>query len=229
MTFPLEVCDLQFRYQGSKTNILSGVNLKINKGEILALVGLSGCGKTTLCYCMCGIIPHIFQGDYKGRVLINGALTSEMKLPDIAAKLGIVFQDPDTQLFAPVVEDEIAFGPENLCVERDEIGKRIGDALKQVRMERYRFESPSILSGGQKQLIALASVLSLHTEILIFDEAMSQIDSEGKKIIKEKICELKNLGKTIIMVEHDFENIDIADRIMVMKNGILEPYNGVLK
>ncbi|MFA6941653.1 MAG: ABC transporter ATP-binding protein, partial [Clostridiaceae bacterium] len=212
-----------------KTNILRGVNLKVKKGEILALVGLSGCGKTTLCHCMCGIIPHVFQGDYKGKVLINGNLAADMKLPSIAAKLGIVFQDPDTQLFSPVVEDEIAFGPENLCIERDEIGKRIGDALKKVRMERYRFESPAILSGGQKQLIALASVLSLNSEILIFDEAMSQIDSEGKRIIKEMIGQLKNLGKTIIMVEHDFENLDIADRIMVMKNGILEPYNGVLK
>jgi len=229
MTFPLEVSELQFRYQGSETNILRGVNLKVKKGEILALVGLSGCGKTTLCYCLCGIIPHVIQGDYKGKVLINGTSASEMKLPGIATKLGIVFQDPDTQLFAPVVEDEIAFGPENLCIERDEIGKRISEVLKQVGMERYRLGSPAILSGGQKQLIALASVLSLHTEIFIFDEAMSQIDSEGKRSIKEMICQLKNLGKTIVMVEHDFENLDIADRIMVMRNGILEPYNGVLK
>ncbi|MFA6940416.1 MAG: ABC transporter ATP-binding protein, partial [Clostridiaceae bacterium] len=217
MTFPLEVCDLQFGYQGNKTNILRGANLKVKKGEIVALVGLSGCGKTTLCYCMCGIIPYVFQGDYKGKVLINGTLTSEMTLPGIATQVGIVFQDPDTQLFSPIVEDEIAFGPENLCIERNEIGKRIGDALKQVRMEKYRFGSPDILSGGQKQLIALASVLSLGTEILIFDEVMSQIDFEGKRIIKEMICELKNLGKTIVMVEHDFENLDIADRIMVMK------------
>jgi energy-coupling factor transport system ATP-binding protein len=151
-----------------------------------------------------------------------------MRLPEIVAKLGIVFQDPDTQLFSPTVEDELAFGPENLCIERDEIDIRIENSISQVGMENYRLDSPNHLSGGQKQLVALASVLSLKPEILILDEAMAQIDAEGRKLIKETIRSLKETGKTLVLVEHDMENLDIADRILVLKDGKLDAFKGSL-
>ncbi|MBA1334484.1 MAG: ABC transporter ATP-binding protein [Firmicutes bacterium] len=228
MSYPLEVHNLYYSYPDGKGDILKGINLKAEEGEILAIVGLSGSGKSTLCYCLSGIIPHIFGGEMRGEVLIYGESTGKLKVPEIATRLGIVFQDPDTQLFSPTVEDEIAFGPENLCIDREEIGKRIDAALMQVRMEEFRFGSPNHFSGGQKQLIALASVLSLKPDILIFDEVMSQIDTEGRRAIKEIIKELKSAGKTVIMVEHDWGNLDIADRVLLLKDGKFEAFSGTL-
>lgn len=228
MIHPIEIQDLYYQYNGREEKILNGISLQVAKGEVLGIVGLSGNGKSTLCYCICGIIPHVYKGRFEGKVLLFGDSLKEMDLASVAKKVGIVFQDPDSQLFSPTVEDEIAFGPENLCLDREEIGKRISEALETVGMKEHRYSNPNNLSGGQKQLIALASVLSLKPEVLIFDEAMTQIDAEGKKIIKEKICQLKNEGKTIIMVEHDFSNLDIADRVMLLKNGKLEVFKGKL-
>ncbi|NLO25966.1 MAG: ABC transporter ATP-binding protein [Clostridiales bacterium] len=228
MTMPLEVSDLWYRYPGSGEDVLRGVNLKAERGEVLAIVGLSGSGKSTLCYCLSGIVPHIYSGDMRGEVLINGTPTLSMKIPEIATRLGIVFQEPDTQLFSPTVEDEVAFGPENLCLSREEIGERLELALKQVGMEDFRLSSPNRLSGGQKQLIALASVLGLDPEILIFDEAMSQIDMQGKAAIKEAIKGLKDRGKTVVMIEHDFENLDVVDRVLLLRDGVLQPFEGKL-
>ncbi len=228
MILPVEIKDLSYSYPGSSTHILKGINLRVDPGEILAIVGLSGSGKSTLCYCMSGIIPHVFGGKISGKVLIQGRDISGMGIPEIATRLGIVFQDPDTQLFSPTVEDEIAFGPENLCINREEIGDRIKASLELVRMEYSRLNNPCQLSGGQKQLIALASVLSLQPEILIFDEVMSQIDTEGKKAIKNIILSLRDAGKTVIMVEHEPDNLDIADRVLVMRDGRLECFDGSL-
>lgn len=222
MSYPVEIKNLTFRYQGGKKILLDNINLKVDCGQVLAIVGLSGSGKTTLCYCISGIIPHIYSGKMEGKVLLQGRPTTELTIPGIATRLGIVFQNPETQLFFPVVEDEIAFGPENLCLDREEIGKRIDKVLKLTGMADKRYENPQYLSGGQKQLIALASVLSLEPQILIFDEVMSQIDRKGRLAIKEMILALKKKGKTVITVEHDYENLDIADRIMVLEKGRLE-------
>lgn len=228
MTFALETKNLSFRYPGKDYNVLDGIDLQISPEETVAIVGLSGCGKSTLCYCLCGIIPHVYPGKMGGEVFLYGSLVKNMNLPKIAAMLGIVFQNPESQLFSPTVEDELAFGPENLCIEREEIGRRIEESLRKVGMEEYRYMNPNNLSGGQKQLIALASVLSLEPEILIFDEAMAQIDLEGKKLIKETIKKLKAAGKTIVLVEHDFNNLDIADRVLLLKNGKLQAFDGNL-
>ncbi|AKL94371.1 ABC-type cobalt transport system, ATpase component [Clostridium aceticum] len=228
MIYPIEVKNLYYQYAGKEESILRGINLQIRKGEVVGIVGLSGNGKSTLCYCMCGIIPHIYKGKLKGEALLFGEPVKNMDLAAVATKVGVVFQDPDTQLFSPTIEDEIAFGPENLCLSREEISERVSEAIDLVGMGKYRYSNPYHLSGGQKQLIALASILSLKPEILIFDEAMAQIDTEGRKLIKEKIVALKNTGKTILMVEHDFSNLDIADRIMVLKDGKLEVFQGKL-
>lgn len=219
---PVEIRDLCFKYLEDEDNILDGIDVEIQKGEIFAILGLSGCGKSTLCYCICGIIPHVYEGFLKGEVLISGKPVSDLKLPNISTKVGIVFQDPDTQLFSPTVEDEIAFGPENLCLDRLEIGRRIEESLRTVNMEKYRLEHPENLSGGEKQLIAIATVLALQPEIIIFDESLSQIDSEGKKRLKQTVLKLRNDGKTIIMVEHDIDNLDIADRVYFMRDGKLK-------
>lgn len=226
MIYPIEVNNLYYKYEKDTREILSGVNLRVAKGEAVAIVGLSGSGKSTLIYNICGIIPHIYKGEARGQVKIWGKDILNMKLPEISTKVGIVFQDPDTQLFSPTVENEIAFGPENLCVTREEIGLRIKRVLEIVNMEEYRLENPNNLSGGQKQLIAIASVLAMETEILLLDEILSQIDKEGKIKIREVIKGLKEEGKTIILIEHDLDNLQVADRVLQLKDGKLEEFKG---
>lgn len=215
----LEGRGLGFAY-GSKA-LFSDVNIYVDCGECVALTGPSGCGKSTLCYILSGIIPRSIEGDVKGSALLLADEVKNLSLAETVQRVGIVFQNPDSQLFSPTVEDEIAFGPENLCLPRDEIKARIDSALKEVGMESYRYHSPDMLSGGQKQLIALAAVLACQPQVLIFDEALSQLDSNSTKLVKNAMLKLKRAGKAILYVEHDLDNLDIADRIYNMQNGTL--------
>ena len=228
MSLPIEVKDLSFQYEEGAAKILRHLDLSVAKGEIVGIVGLSGIGKSTLCFCLSGIIPHVYGGIMEGEVLLNGQSSRELSLPTIATTLGLVFQNPDHQLFAFNVEDELAFGPENLCVPRAEIARRIEEVLAIVGMQDYRHANPQQLSGGQRQLIAVAAVLCLQPEILIFDEAMSQIDAEGWAKLKAVMLRLKDQGKTMVMIDHDLDNLQIADRVLVLKEGRLFPYTGSL-
>lgn len=222
MIKPVEIHNLFFKYRTSSHHILKGVDLSLRRGEILAITGLSGCGKSTLLKIICGIIPHISKGEIQGEVRLWGKDVRDLKTAQITKKVGIVFQDPDTQLFSPRVEDEIAFGPENLMVEREEIGRRIEKVLKLVKMEGYRYENPNNLSGGQKQLIAIAAVLAMEPELILLDEITSQIDDDGKGRIRDIILNLKEEGRTIVLVEHSMDILKLADRIMELKNGKLQ-------
>lgn len=224
----IEVRELYLRYAGNKKNTINGVSFAVERGETVALMGMSGCGKSSLCYCICGIIPGMIKARVMGDIELFGEKVSELSIAERAKKIGIVFQEPDNQLFSPTIEDEIAFAPENLCIEHDEIGEIIKNCLDAVGMSKYRLSSPERLSGGQKQLIALASVLAMDPEILVFDEAMSQLDEDGKQMIRDMILKLKNQGKTILMVEHDIKNAQIADRILVMRSGKLFDCEGEL-
>jgi energy-coupling factor transport system ATP-binding protein len=221
MMYPLEIKNLSFRYDQDGRNILNGINLEIRSSEITAITGLSGSGKSTLCYCIMGIIPHVYQGVLRGDVLIYGRPVSLMKIPGIAVNAGIIFQDPDTQLFSPTVEDDIAFGPENLCMNRREIAARIDGSLEVAGMKEYRFSDPDGLSGGEKQLIAIASVLSLNPRIIIFDEAMSQLDEKSRERVKSIMKELRKKGRAVVVVENEARNLDMADRLYVLEGGVL--------
>ncbi len=216
----LECKNLSFGYD-KETLLIDNVSLEIKKGECVALVGSSGCGKSTLCYLLSGIIPRSIEGAYEGKISLLGKDLKETSLEDLVKSIGIVFQNPDSQLFSPSVEDELAFGPENFCLPIETIKDRIDYALKKVNMEKYRLSNPSQLSGGQKQLIALAAVLVLQPQILIFDEALSQLDQESTQMVSHVIEELKNDGKSILMVEHDDENLKFADRIISFESSKL--------
>lgn len=210
----VEVKNLSFKYKNSEEYILKEVNFCVKPGQTVAITGPSGSGKSTLCSCISGLIPRLYQGYLKGQVLIYGEDINNLTLAQMVTKIGIIFQNPATQLFSPTIEDELAFGPENLCIDRNEIGRRMDKILKTIRMEEYRLDNPNNLSGGQQQLIAIASVLMLDPSILICDEIMSWIDDEGKEIIKNLLLQLKKEGKTIIMVDHEPDNIKIADRVI---------------
>ncbi len=187
-------------------------------------------GKSTLCNCISGIIPLIKGGMMRGDVLINGKSTKEQLIAQISTSLGMVFQDPDTQLFSPTVEDEIAFGPEKFMFSKKmKLNTELHWHYKKVGIENLRFQNPKHLSGGQKQLVALAATLSLGPEIIIFDEAMSQLDTKGTKMVKELIEKLKEEGKTIIMVEHDLDNLHLANRVKLLHDGKLVDFNGELE
>ncbi|WP_353892855.1 ABC transporter ATP-binding protein [Proteinivorax hydrogeniformans] len=222
----IEVKNLYFGFKKSEEKLLKGIDLTVQRGEIIAIVGLSGSGKSTLCALISGVIPRIKQGDAQGEILIDGTSLKELSMPHLVKKVGVIFQNPDTQLFSPTVEDEIAFGPENFGLPREEIGKRISEVINKVGIKKHRFKNPKMLSGGEKQLVALASVLSLKPDILIFDEALSQLDLYEKNKILDLIKTLKAEGKTIIMVEHDFDNLKVADRVMLLKNGKLSDFRG---
>jgi len=226
MMNPIEVENLYFKYEEDGKEIFNSLNLTVKKGEILAIIGESGSGKSTLLNILCGIIPHIKKGKVQGKVRLFGKDVKEMEIREITKRVGIVFQDPDSQLFLPTVEDEIAFGPENLMVSREEIGFRIDKALKAVNMDEYRFENPNNLSGGQKQLIAIGAVLAMEPDILLFDEIMSQVDEEGKEKLKDTIVKLSNEQKTIVLVEHDLKVLKIAQRVLELKNGRLQDFKG---
>ncbi|MFO7941459.1 MAG: ABC transporter ATP-binding protein [Bacillota bacterium] len=218
--------NLSFSFPSTGAPLFRDVNLSLRSGEVMAILGLSGSGKTTLCYCLCGIIPLIVEGELEGEVRIDGVRTTEMRPPEIAEKLGVVFQDPEGGLFFPVVEDEVAFGPENLCIPPEEIGHRVHAALRAVGMEDFRHRNPHRLSGGEKQLIATASVLSLGPRVLILDECMSQLDERGRTMMRALILRLREAGKAILMVEHNPENLTVADRMAILDDGRLRPFDG---
>ena len=216
----LEARDVSFRYQRGPL-LLEGVNIHVAAGECVALRGPSGCGKSTLCHILSGVIPRSIQGKVQGKVLLFGEDIAGLSLDRVVQLVGLVFQNPDAQLFSPTVEDEIAFGPENLCLPRDEIEHRIERALRAVQMDSFRLAETQALSHGQKQLVALGATLALQPQALIFDEVSSQLDANSTRLVREVICRQKEMGRAILMVDHSLENAQIADRVYQLEGGRL--------
>ncbi len=212
---------LSYRYRSGESPVLDNINFQVARGEIVAVMGLSGCGKSTLCFCLSGIIPHCGGGVMEGEVLVNGQNTRELRLARLALEVGMVFQNPDNQLFSPTVEDEIAFAPENMCLPPERIRERVDYVIDLLGINALREANPYELSGGEKHLVALAAVLALDPPVLVLDEVMSQLDYAGKKKVADALQKLRYQGKTIIAVEHDLETVTFADRLMVIDNGEL--------
>lgn len=217
----IEISELKFSYDG-KRRILNGVNLSVEEGEYIGIIGNSGCGKSTLCHILCGIIPHASGGKLSGRVFLYGKLLKDMEVRDIVSKVGFVMQDPDCQIVTSTVEDELAFGPENMCVEPGVIRRKVDDVLRFLDIDNLRQENPNRLSGGQKQLVAIGSVLTMDSDIIILDEPFSHLDKAGREKVKEAVDMIRRSGKTVIVVEHDYSTIRDADRWVYIENGVIK-------
>lgn len=216
----LEFQNVSFRYEaGSESEQLPlavhNVSLAIKKGEFVAVLGHNGSGKSTLAKLSNSILlPE------SGKVLVNGMDTADESLSyDIRRTVGVVFQNPDNQIVASVVEEDVAFGPENLGVPPEEIRKRVDDALKAVGMYEYRKHEPHKLSGGQKQRVAIAGMIAMLPECLVLDEPTAMLDPRGRKEVMDTILKLnREMGMTVVFITHFMEEAVRASRVVVMDN-----------
>ena len=215
----ISIKNLSFKYDYEDENaiqILKDINLEIKEGEFVALLGHNGSGKSTLAKLINGLLlPG--QGD----VLVDGMNTkSEEEIWDIRRTAGMVFQNPDNQLVATIVEDEVAFGPENMGVHPSEIRRRVDRALEDVGMADYKKNAPHLLSGGQKQRVAIAGILAMSPKYIILDEPTAMLDPSGRREVMDTLIKLnKEEGKTIILITHYMEEAAISDRVVVMEDG----------
>ena len=212
----IEARGVEFCYSPEEDKVINGVDLKIEKGTYVAILGHNGCGKSTLAKLLCGILEPT-----EGQILVDGMDTAdESRSFDIRKKCGMVFQNPDNQLVASVVEEDVAFAPENLGLPREEIRKRVDEALATVDMTSYAKHSTHKLSGGQKQRIAIAGVLAMSPDCIVFDEATAMLDPTGRKEIVAAMKRLnKEIGITVVTITHYMNEAVEADRIIVMNRG----------
>jgi len=213
--------DVWWKYEGSADWVLRGVDLEVDKGEFLTIMGPTGAGKTTLSMCLNGLIPNSVQGEMKGNVTIDGMNTHEHRPAEISSRMGLIFQDPESQFVGMSLEDDIAFGLINLGLANDEISRRIKTAISTVGLEEYLNKSPDELSGGQKQRAAIASVLAMSPQVICLDEPDSMLDPVGKREIFSILNQLKNTTDvTIILISHLSEEIaKYSDRILLLVDG----------
>ena len=212
----ISIKNVSFSYSKGRKEALKKVNLEINEGEFIALLGANGSGKSTLAKALNGLlIPD------SGSIEVFGkSTTDKANIFEIRKSVGVVFQNPDNQLIASIVEDDIAFGPENIGLSREEIGERIEFALNAVGMSEFRKSTPTRLSGGQKQRIAIAGVLAIGPKILVLDESTAMLDPKGRKEVMDVIKKLnKEEGITVIHITHYMDETIDADRIVVLSDG----------
>lgn len=198
---------------------VKGVNLEVKKGEFLVILGHNGLGKSTMAKHMNALIVPS-----EGTVVVDGLDTSKPEnVWIIRSKAGMVFQNPDNQLVATIVEEDVAFGPENLGIEPSEIRKRVDDSLEKVGMTKYKRHAPHLLSGGQKQRIAIAGILAIEPQCIIFDEPTAMLDPSGRKDVLKTIKDLnENHGITVVLITHYMDEAAQADRIIVMDGGSIK-------
>jgi energy-coupling factor transport system ATP-binding protein len=217
----IEIKDLTFAYKADRENsAITNINLIVPKGQFIVIMGPSGAGKSTLANSLNGLIPGFLKGKYSGEVLINGNKVKGRQVSEMAKEIGLVFQDFEAQLFSTNVNLELAFGPENFHIEREEIVRRINHVLKTIKLEGFEKRQPATLSGGQKQRLAIGSVLATYPDIICMDEPTTDLDPIGKLGIFNIARELhQNSEFTLLIVEHETEEALNADRLIIMKEG----------
>ena len=216
----IELINVSYSYrvgEGQTVRALRNLSFSVERGEFVALTGMNGSGKSTLAKLLNGLfIPSA------GDVIVDGINTrDEERTFDVRRKAGMVFQNPDNQMVATIIEDDVAFGPENVGIPREEIIERVDWALEAVGMSEFRTRSASKLSGGQKQRVAIAGVLAMKPDIIIFDESTSMLDPEGRAEIMGVAKKLNAEGITVITITHNMDEAAQADRVIVLKKGRL--------
>lgn len=223
-----ELRDVAFRYRDTTHAALDGISLTIDDGEVVGLAGPTGAGKTTLCMALVGLVPHATGGVLEGSVCLGGRESATSTLGELLTPLdtdralvAVTFQDPESQIVGMTVEEDLAFGAENLGVAREEIGRRIDEALDFVRLRDLRDAFPYALSGGQKQRVAIAAALVMRPRLLILDEPTSELDPRGRAEIFELIRRLASTGDyAVIVVEHALDDLAAAvDRLIILDGG----------
>ena len=208
--------NVHYTYPGDELESLCGIDLQIEKGSFVAVLGHNGSGKSTLAkHTNAILVPD------EGRVLVCGVDTAdEARVLDVRRRVGMVFQNPDNQIVANVVEDDVAFAPENLGVEPAEIRRRVDEALKQVGMYELRMHAPHLLSGGQKQRVAIAGVIAMEPEIIVLDEPTAMLDPQGRAEVVETVTRLcREKGMTVLLITHHMDECIGADRLIILSNG----------
>lgn len=217
----VEVDGLTYSYPGHAP-VLHDITVRVLKGEMLGIIGPNGAGKSTLCKALNGLVPHFYGGTYGGAITVAGMDTMKHTVADLSLKIGLVFQEPTNQ-FSGVstrVDEEVAFGMSMMGFPREEMSKRIKDSLRQVGLEGLEERSPFELSGGQQQRLAIATVLAVRPEVIVMDEPTAQLDPVGKTEVLETMRTLNKEGYTIIVAEHEIEELaTFADRIITLNEG----------
>lgn len=219
----IEVKNLTYAYPRTDKPALKDISFQVPEGQFLAVIGPTGAGKSTLCYCFNGAVPRLFGGEMSGSVVVAGLDTYENEIPVMAQHVGLVVQNARNQLFNVNVQGEIAFGCENLGMPRQKILQNLHETLTFVGLQGYETRQPSALSGGQQQRVAIACVLAMEPDVLVLDEPTSELDPMGSEQVMDVINRLnRGLGKTVILVSHDTEFIaQYADRVLVINDGML--------
>lgn len=220
----LETDSLTYHYPGTQSPSLEEVSIRIPAGEFVAVIGANNSGKSTLCYALAGVVPHLYHGKIGGRVLINGTDSSDKTVSEIARYVGLVLQVPGNQISGVryTVFEEVAFGLENQGVAREEMKKRVETVLDVMGLEKYSTRLPYHLSGGQQQRLALATVLAVNPSILVLDEPTTFLDPQGVKLVFDILRQLQQQGKTIVIAEQRLDLIaEYADRVLAFDKGRL--------
>lgn len=220
---------LTFTYRGGKEPALSDLDLSVEEGQFVAVMGHAGCGKSTLCMCLNGLIPRFITGELRGEVVVRGLALTKSTVRELACEVGLVFQDFESQLVSTDAEQELAFGPENYGVPREELRRRVDKYLALVGLSSLKGRGQASLSGGQKQLLAIASVLTLETPVLVLDEPTSDLDPANREEVLSIARRIAASGQVVIMVEHEPEAVMGADKILLMREGRLVAFDSADK
>jgi energy-coupling factor transporter ATPase len=217
----IETKNLSYTYPGASKPSISNVSIRVEEGEFVLITGPSGCGKTTLCRCFNGLIPHFYQGELSGEITVANMDVTKHQTHEMAKHVGLVFQNPENQLFALSIEKDVAFGLENLGFEREEMRQRVDWALNLTGIYDLKERSPHEVSGGQQQRVAIAAVLAMQPEIIVLDEPTSFLDPLSAEKIFEVIYDLnQKIGATVVLVEHRLDlTARYASHIVVMDEG----------
>lgn len=217
----IEIRDLSFTYRESSQPTLRNINLSIPDGQFVGITGAAGCGKSTLTYAFNGVVPPCYPGEFYGAVLIDGRDTVDTSLTDISRLVGSVCQDIDSQMVSSVVEDELLYGLENFAIPKEEVELRLEEALRAMGIEDLRDRAIASLSGGQKQKVAVASILALRPKVLVLDEPTAELDPASSQAVFELLRRYaREHGTTVIVVEQKIALLsEYADRLVIVKEG----------